>query len=75
MPEPPGEHVIDIIEDMGLFYGNNDDTGEYSLPDELPEDFDPSDYDPDSLSGTYTDPVKDGLVDPFSPVIDGEWED
>ena len=78
MPEPPGEHVLDIIEEMGLLYGNTDDYddyNEYSLPDELPDDFDPTDYDPDSLSSGYIDPVRDGFVDRFNPVIDGEWEE
>lgn len=43
------------------------------LPDELDHDFDPSSYDPENTDLLSSiDPYRDGFVDRYNPVIDGE---
>lgn len=77
MPEGPDEYVSDLIYELeneeynDSYYDNEDDL--YDLPEELPEDFDPSEYDPDQPLFTRDfDPYRDGFIDRFDPVIEGE---
>ena len=43
------------------------------LPDELPDEYDPTDFDPDlSPNDRPIDPYTEGFVDRFDPVIEGE---
>lgn len=74
MPPDPDEYVYDLLyeleleSDRGTRYTDEDD----DYPDELPPDFDPTDYDPDDPTPFGTiDPYRDGFIDRYDPVVEG----
>ena len=74
MPEEPDEYVLDLIAEMSDDYG--DDSDRSDALDMLPDEYDPSDFDPDAdPSDAAIDPYRDGFVDRFDPVIEGEGYD
>ena len=76
IPEPPDEYLLDRIAEMTDFsdeYGADNEEAVDMLPDELPDEYDPTDFDPDlSPNDRPIDPYTEGFVDRFDPVIEGE---
>ncbi len=64
----------DSPDNFGSFDNFDDFDGldDFELPDDLPDDFDPENYDPDEFRNKPIDPYSEGFVDRYDPVIEGE---
>lgn len=74
MPEEPDEYVLDLIAEMTEDYDS--DMNRREMLDMLPDEYDPDVYDPNAgTADSPIDPYRDGFVDRYDPVIEGEGYD
>lgn len=70
MPAEPDEYIQDLLSEMSEEY--YDDMDREEMMDMFPEEYDPETYDPEDYSGRAVDPYREGFVDRYDPVIEGE---